>query len=165
MIAPRIHRVATHDGPLAGHPEQRVVDAVSLHRAQQHHGLAVEAEEAEGVRGGLGGGARREVLGPVDGRPVLDLLVVLALDAGADVGRGEEFGGGVGLEDGVGAEVVLAGGSRVICSFFFQAFLFFLFWVEGGTHVRVVMRHEHGGEIGVGRGGADPIDYGFGILE
>lgn len=107
MITPRINCISRDKRPLPGHPKQRMVHRISLHRSQQEHRLTVDGYEAERIRFRLGGRSWREVVRAELRGPVHDLGVVLALDARAHVGRGEEACAGEGIEDGVHAEVVI----------------------------------------------------------
>lgn len=84
-----------------------MVHGVALHRSQQEHRLTVDGYEAERIRFWLSGRPRREVVRAELRGPVVDLVFVLALDACAHVGRGEEACAWERIEDGVYAEVVI----------------------------------------------------------
>lgn len=101
MCASAIDRIPTDDRLFHRQPEYGVVNAISLQGPQQHHGafgVAIQQEETKVEYFRLPG-CFGHILPSKDSRPILDLVVIFAVDTLQDVRGGIEFGRGERIQN------------------------------------------------------------------
>lgn len=111
-----------------------MIHRIPLHRPHQHHHLAIQPKKTIRIRRRLARQRRHHVRAD-NRRPVDYFLVILAINRCAYIGRGVEHSGWVGVQDGIGAKVV----------------------------VGMVVGDEDGDELVVGGNFGDPLHDGLGV--